>query len=319
MTTLVRPSKHKERPDWSIDGVDWPNRAHSRFVQVGPIRWHVQEAAPPPRIAGPAPPVVLLAHGTGAATHSWRWLLPELSREYRVIAPDLPAHGFTTSLWQAEPSLQAMAGSLNDLLDHLDVSPDYVVGHSAGAAILVRMALDQLIAPKSIIGVNAALLPFDGIGRTLFPSIAKWMFFNPVVPRLFAWQGRDEARVARLLASTGSELPRDQIDYYARLFRHPSHISGALGMMTNWDLAGLERELRTLERNLYLIVGTNDRTVPPGDAETVRRLRADTEIMRLHGLGHLAHEEDAGVVAATIRKIIQQTPAPVDPLSRPVP
>jgi magnesium chelatase accessory protein len=30
------------RLDWDIDGRDWPNRALSRFVRAGGLRWHVQ-------------------------------------------------------------------------------------------------------------------------------------------------------------------------------------------------------------------------------------------------------------------------------------
>ena len=40
-------------------------------------------------------PDLLLLHGSGAATHSWRDLAPLLARDFRVIAPDLPGHGFT--------------------------------------------------------------------------------------------------------------------------------------------------------------------------------------------------------------------------------
>ncbi|MEM6586493.1 MAG: alpha/beta fold hydrolase BchO [Pseudomonadota bacterium] len=298
---------NKSRPLWQVDGTDWPNREFSRFVQVGPMRWHVQEAGP----AGA--PTILLAHGTGAATHSWRWLLPDLARDYRVIAPDLPAHGFTSSLWDSEPSLQAMAKSLAALTDELSVKPDYVIGHSAGAAILIRMTLDGKIKPRGIIGLNAALLPFDGIGRTLFPSLARMLFLNPFVPHFFAWQGRDHNRVARLLKGTGSNLPDDQIGFYARLFRHPSHITGALGMMTNWDLAGLERELRKLDVPLRLIVGTNDATVPPGDAATIAKLCPAASVDRLGGLGHLAHEEDAATVGAAIHRFINLSVDECDP------
>ena len=40
-------------------------------------------------------PVVLLIHGTGAASHSWRGLAPLLASDFTLIAPDLPGHGFT--------------------------------------------------------------------------------------------------------------------------------------------------------------------------------------------------------------------------------
>ena len=65
----------------------WLNVAICAAVARGPIRWHVQRMG-----AGPA---LLLLHGTGAATHSWRALAPLLAEHFTVVAPDLPGHGFT--------------------------------------------------------------------------------------------------------------------------------------------------------------------------------------------------------------------------------
>ena len=77
--------------NWDVDGLDWPLRQHSRFVQAGGLRWHVQH------LAGPRPgaPCALLLHGTGASTHSWRDVAPLLARHAEVLSLDLPGHAFT--------------------------------------------------------------------------------------------------------------------------------------------------------------------------------------------------------------------------------
>ena len=71
----IRLMGFSNRPlDFERDGQDWPNRDVSRFVRAAGIDWHVQE------IGDPALPVaLLLQHGTGAATHSWRGLVPLLT------------------------------------------------------------------------------------------------------------------------------------------------------------------------------------------------------------------------------------------------
>jgi len=74
-------------PSWELDGQDWPNRDCSRFMTAAGLRWHVQCAG--------TGPVCLLLHGTGASTHSFRDLLPQLAQTFTVVAPDLPGHGFT--------------------------------------------------------------------------------------------------------------------------------------------------------------------------------------------------------------------------------
>ena len=115
------------KPDWSVEGRDWPNRNASRFVLAGGLRWHVQ-------IMGSGPTVLLL-HGAGAATHSWRDVAPILASNFTVVAPDLPGHGFTDTPASRGLSLDGMASGVSRLMDVLDARPVMAVGHSAGAAI----------------------------------------------------------------------------------------------------------------------------------------------------------------------------------------
>lgn len=286
-------------PDWERDGRGWPNREHSRFVRAAGIRWHVQRWG--------QGPVVLLVHGTGAATHSWRDLGPLLARRFTVVAPDLPGHGFTRTLPDGL-SLPAMAEALRALLRALDVGPDLVVGHSAGAAILLRMSLDGFIAPKGVVSLNGALQPFRGGLSEVFSPLAKLLFVNPLVPRLFAW-GAGEAAVERMIRDTGSTIGPEGVALYARLVRNPGHIAGALGMMADWDLKPLVRDLPRLACPLLLVVGTKDRAIPADDALAVRERLPGADIVRLPGLGHLAHEERPEEVAAVVERFARSVGA----------
>jgi magnesium chelatase accessory protein len=268
---------------WERERHRWPNHEFSRFVAAGGIRWHVQQS-------GTGPPL-LLVHGTGASTHSWRDLWPLLAERYTVIAADLPGHAFTASAPAARCSLRGMSQALATLLATLDVAPTYCIGHSAGAAILCRMALDRHIAPRAIVSINGAFLPLGGAAGVLFAPIAKLFAANPLVPRLISWRGGDAAAVERVIAGTGSRLDRVGIDLYARLVREPCHIAGALAMMGNWNLQHFEQELAHLATPLHLLVGARDRAVPASQALRIRQRLPQTQVTELAGLGHLAHEE----------------------------
>jgi magnesium chelatase accessory protein len=268
---------------WERERHRWPNHELSRFVAAGGIRWHVQQS-------GTGPPL-LLVHGTGASTHSWRDLWPLLAERYTVIAADLPGHAFTASAPAARCSLRGMSQALATLLATLDVAPTYCIGHSAGAAILCRMALDRHIAPRQIVSINGAFLPLGGAAGVLFAPIAKLFAANTLVPRLISWRGGDAAAVERVIAGTGSRLDRVGIDLYARLVREPCHIAGALAMMGNWNLQHFEQELAHLATPLHLLVGARDRAVPASQALRIRQRLPQTQVTELAGLGHLAHEE----------------------------
>lgn len=273
------------------DGADWPNRSASRKVSAGGVDWHVQ-------IMGDGPHLLLL-HGTGASTHSWRALAPLIATRFRVIAPDLPGHGFSSSGGARTQSMPGMAYAVAALLGKLDARPEIVVGHSAGAAILARLALDEKLEPKRIIAVNGALTPFEGVAGHILPTLAKALFVNPLAPRLFACSA-DRHAVARLLLGTGSKLDAEGVALYARLFRNNAHVDGALGMMAQWDLHALNRDLPRLRTCIDFILAENDRTVPPEATQALASKLPNARVHLVPGLGHLAHEEAPALFAEHI-------------------
>jgi magnesium chelatase accessory protein len=288
-------------PRWAVEGRDWPLRAHSRFIPVGRITWHVQclgdEHAPP----------LLLLHGTGAATHSWRDLAPLLAQRFRVIAPDLPGHGFTQGRPGAGLSMATMARATGDLLAALEVQPDLIVGHSAGMAVAARMVLDRIAAPRALVGLGAALTPIPGLAGVLFPQLARVLFVNPLAPHLFAQMARIPGETARFLArSTGSGIDAAGIAYYERLFANARHCDGALSMMADWNLAVLARDLPRLDVPVLLLHGARDAAIPLTQARAAAAIIPTARLVELADLGHLAHEEDPQGVAEMIRAMAEE-------------
>jgi magnesium chelatase accessory protein len=184
----------------------------------------------------------------------------------------------------------------------LDAAPAIVVGHSAGAAILVRMCVDGMIAPKALVSLNGAFLPFKGVAGKVFRPVAQLMAINPLVPRLFASRARRPEVLDRLVGNTGSRLDAAGVALYGRLAGDHRHVAGALGMMAAWDLEPIARDLPRLPCRLLLLAGAFDRTVPPSNAERVKALVPAARLVTLERLGHLAHEEAPGRVAELIRE-----------------
>ena len=285
------------KPNWTREGRDWPNREASRFVLASGLWWHVQ-------VMGSGP-VVLLLHGTGAATHSWRDVAPLLARDFTVVAPDLPGHGFTETPGGDGLSLDGMARKVADLLVALKLTPAFAVGHSAGAAIALRMAIGRGIAPGGIVSLNGALQPFPGAGSALFPVMAKLLFLNPLAIQAFAWRASRPGAVSRLIQGTGSKIDARGLAAYAALFSTPGHVAGALGMMARWDLAPLQAELSRLAAPLTLVTAEGDTATPPAVSEFVHGLLPSSKLVRLPGLGHLAHEEAPERAAEILRQAFE--------------
>lgn len=278
-----------DRPAWERDRHSWPNREHSRFVEAGGLRWHIQESGSGPQ--------ALLIHGTGAASHSWGGLFPLLAQRFQVLALDLPGHGFTSAPEPARLSLPGMATAVAALMRHLGFAPEVAVGHSAGAAILARMCLDGHIQPRVLISLSGALLPLRGFAGKWFSPAAKLFARSSVVPRFFARGARKDPRsVKRMTDGTGSRLTPEGIALYRLLMSYPGHLAAALNMMANWDLEPLARELPLLKPELVLVGFSDDLTVPPAEAERAKALLPEARMTVLPGLGHLAHEENPRLI-----------------------
>ena len=118
---------------------------------------------------------VLLIHGMAGSSQTWRAVLPQLAKKYRVIAPDLLGHG-QSSKPRTDYSLGAFAVGLRDLLDELGVESATVVGQSLGGGIAMQFLYQ-----------HPDLLP-------------------PACPDQQRRTGPDVGLILRLLAAPGAEL-----------------------------------------------------------------------------------------------------------------
>ncbi len=244
-------------------------------------------------------PVCLLIHGTGAATHSWRDVIPLLAKHYTVVAMDLPGHGFTKGSGKS-PTLGGMATSVAALLDELKITPDLIVGHSAGVAIAAQLLLDKgWQAPLT--GFTPALMPFPGLAAKIFPSLAKMLFTNPFVAIIFSRMAQAPGQTAKFLTrSTGSQIDAAGAKYYTRLFSKSGHCDGAIRMMANWRLEGLGARLGDLASPVLLVSAAKDAAIPKAAVVKAVALISGCETQEMTALGHLAHEEDPAQAAQIV-------------------
>ncbi len=87
---------------------------------------------------GDGPPLVLL-HGPGESAVNWRWIIPHLVTTYRVIAPDLPAHG-CSGAGDQPLDVERAVDWLDALVEGTCDEPPTIVGHVLGGAIAARFA-----------------------------------------------------------------------------------------------------------------------------------------------------------------------------------
>lgn len=286
---------------WAAHRGTWPHAQHSHFVSAGAIAWHVQ-------MLGQGP-CMLLLHGTGSGNFSWRGLLPALAEHFTVVAPDLPGHAFSSRGPQGALSLPGMSEGLRALMRQLNLNPQVIVGHSAGAAIGAHMVLSHAsMAHSTLIGLNPAWLPLPGVSSWLFGPAAKLAALNPLSAWATAKMASQPGAMTQWIGRTGSTLDAQGVDLYTRVLGHSGHVHGVLSMMAAWRLKPLAARLQDLRNPVFMAIADQDQTVPPAlaDDACVRMPQAQKTIQQ--GLGHLAHEEDP---RGTAQLIVQMSTRPI--------
>jgi len=110
-------------------------------------------------------PVIILLHGSPGQKEDFRSLAPQLAQRYRVIAPDLPGFGSSTTD-VPDYSIRAHAHYVVELMDALGIERASLLGFSMGGGVVLNIAdiapnRVESITMLSAIGVQEAELLGD--------------------------------------------------------------------------------------------------------------------------------------------------------------
>jgi len=288
--------------------IAWHGDEAGRRVRAAGLVWHVQSrppGSPADSDAADSGPSALLVHGTGASSHSWEPIADRLPPGIRALAPDLPGHGLSdVPPSGARMDSGTMAKWLAGLVEELDLRPVLLVGHSAGAAIVLRLAA-SLTRPVAVVGVAPALgLPGGASRRGDFSGGRSGRWLSALVRSRAA--GKVASLAARLgatdriLARAAPDLPDRSRRTYRALASHPVHAGSALRMMSDWDPEGVRAAFSSVSSPTLLLAGERDPWFPP---EAVARAAGELPCARVSvvaGSGHVPHEESPEAVADRI-------------------
>jgi len=108
---------------------------------------------------------VLLVHGAGGSTRTWKKQIEQLGAHYNLLIIDLPGHGKNASNSNQFPnySFLFMADKIWEVIDHLKIHKIHIIGVSLGTIICLQMRHLQpvrilsVIMPGAIVKLNTKL------------------------------------------------------------------------------------------------------------------------------------------------------------------
>ncbi|MEM7434069.1 MAG: alpha/beta fold hydrolase, partial [Myxococcota bacterium] len=292
------PPRARVAPSMAVDGVQY------RTIH-GYRRAFIHEGK------GPA---LLLIHGIGDSADSWRDLIPALSQDYTVVAPDLLGHGDSDKP-RADYSLAAYANAMRDLLTVLDVDRVTVVGHSLGGGVAMQFAyqfpeLCERLVLVSTGGVSHEVNPV--LRLTAAPNADFVLPLLGVPGARFLGKG-----VMKVLSLLGTKVGRDA-DSLLRVFETlPDAASRrafvrTLRAVVDWRgqaITMLDRCYLTRDIPTLLVWGARDGVIPVAHAHTLHAAMPSSRLEVFADAGHFPHQLEPSRFASLFREFYESTSA----------
>jgi pimeloyl-ACP methyl ester carboxylesterase len=259
----------------STRGPDTGNPAIGKDVQANGIRTNYLEA-------GSGERHVVLVHGSGpgvTAYANWRGVLPELSKDFHVIAPDMVGFGYSERPGDVEYGLDTWADQTLGVMDALGIERAHVVGNSFGGAIALRLTtrnpdrVDRLVLMGS---VGVAFPITEGLD-------AVWGYDGTLegMKKIMGHFAYDKSLTSGDLAQTryeGATQPGFQ-EAFSSMFPAPRQ---------RWvdSMVVPEEEIRKLPHRTLITHGREDQVIPLANSYRLLELIDNGDLVVFSHCGH---------------------------------
>lgn len=239
-------------------------------------------------------PAVLLIHGIGDSSVTWRSIIPRLARDHTVIAPDLLGHGASDKP-RADYSIAGYANAMRDLLSVLGIDRATVVGHSLGGGVAMQFAYQYPERCERVVLVSTG-----GVGKDVNPllRIASAPNADLVLPLLSVRATRAAVSAGfSVLQALQTDIGRDA-DNFLRVFDALPDVASRTAFVRTLravvDMRGqvitmLDRCYLMRDRPTLLVWGKRDPIIPYEHGVMAHAAMPWSRLETFEGAGHFPH------------------------------
>lgn len=217
---------------------------------------------------------VVLVHGLGGSARWWRSTAAELSRDRRVIVPELP--GFGHGRGGRRFALRDAAPVLGGLLEHLGHERADLVGHSFGALVCMAVAATEPERVRRLVLVAPPV-------RTASPRMV-----GNVLPVIRTLLRLPRAGALTLLSDFATKSPIALLRAAGEILA----LDGDPGL-------GAEPPVPTM-----VLWGSRDAIVPMGGAGWLAETLPRARVVVIRGAGHIPMIDRPDAVNRTLRRFL---------------
>jgi pimeloyl-ACP methyl ester carboxylesterase len=246
--------------------------------------------------AGQGPTLVLL-HGIGSNSRSWRYQLAGLSDEFRVIAWDAPGYGRSTNPIREDESAFRMADFADYLaafLNELGLEKAHILGLSMGGVIA------QEFYRRYPSRVQSLILADSTRGGGTKPEAER---LAQLQNRLKATENPAELAKRRAPALLSPNATPEQIAEVESIMSeiHPAGYRMASYAMSYADHTDL---LPQIAVPTLVICGEQDTVTSPAESELMARSIPEARLVLIPNAGHVSNQEQPELFNLTVKEFL---------------
>jgi pimeloyl-ACP methyl ester carboxylesterase len=283
----------------SREDTDWlAAEKPGKLIEVDGVPLHYIEKGST-RTGGRPPGLpIVMVHGFGGQTFSFRYQVEEFSRDHRCVAIDLKGFGYSGRPEGGDYSLEEQARLVLRAMDQLGIERAILIGHSMGGEVVARAAaraperVEKLVLVAAPTGYPVWLAPRTPLGKPFMPAFA---------------------RLARRNARRNLFYDRTAVDFEAIMaeYEKPGRIRGSLN--TVWEMWGDVRKQPKLDFSKLtmpiLVLWAQRERILAFDQRILRWLRKrlpHAEVVTIPRSGHMLLEEQPEASNNAIRAFIDR-------------
>ena len=238
---------------------------------------------------GSGPPLVLI-HGIGSQWPAWAPVLDGLAAQRDVIALDLPGFGASPPLPAGmTPTVPALADSVMELLEQLEVSRPHVAGNSMGGWIALELARRGVVASATALSPagfwNRREVAYSRASLRLTVRVARAL--DPVADRLTSTAAGRTLLFGQVAARPWRIPAPDAAAALRALARAPG-FDATLTVLTAGHFTGAA----DIDVPVTIAWGDRDRLLIPRQALRAVRAIPGARLVSLEGCGHVPMSDD---------------------------